>query len=161
MSGSTRIVDTYYRLLLGDNTLTGEDTARQIIEATIKVASELESLEEDETARAQSSDWYEPGKPIRGWRKAVSAYENLLVGLLAASSIDDGPTAALRIFWGSTELPIATKAAANALGEPHRLPWLHQSRPAAAAPLNKRTTFIATFRQGNLPSWSNWKNRGL
>lgn len=122
LESSTQLVEVYFRLMLGDATLYGEEAAQQIIDGTIKLRAELESLKSAESERARSSDWYEPGRPIRGWREADNPYENLLVGLLASKSIDNKlDAAALGVFWGGTELPLAAQVAARARENPFKM----------------------------------------
>lgn len=114
-----RLVRNYYAVLLGDASVGDARTlAGGVRDAAIKGKAELEVLARSEGRRAQESEWYDPGKPIRGWREADSPYENLLTSLLAM----DGRTgegadlAALGMFWGGVELPIVAAVAAEAKG---------------------------------------------
>lgn len=131
---STRLVIAYYKLLLGDVDLKGRSICTEIVNACIKAKSELERLDKQESDRAKNSDWYEPGRPIRGWREADNPYENLLVALLAADSVSTSKSAALGIFWGGTELPIAAKVAGDALGKPiEKYGFISRGRYSSAA----------------------------
>jgi len=120
VKGADELVALHYRVMLGDTTLIGSKVLRTVRDAVERASTELKHLMETETARARLSDWYEPGQPIRGWREADNPFENLLLGLLASASIplEGPPAAALGIFWGGVELPIATRVAAKALDRP-------------------------------------------
>lgn len=113
------LIEPYYRVMLGDGSLTGSATFRDIHTAAVLAKSELEHLVKSEKARAGSVDWYEPGQPIRGWREADNPFENFLMGLLAADSLPAKSTqsVALGVFWGGVELPVSTKIAADVLGK--------------------------------------------
>lgn len=84
----------------------------------IKGKAKLEVLARSEGERANESGWYEPGKPIRGWREASTPYENLLTSLLAMDGrpTDRADLAVLGMFCGGVDLPILAAVAADAKG---------------------------------------------
>ncbi|GJE81985.1 hypothetical protein CJNNKLLH_3342 [Methylorubrum thiocyanatum] len=117
LSAATDLVRIYYRVMLGDASLTGADLAQSVIAGAGRAVSELSALREDEEARARGSDWYDPDRPIRSWREADDPYENLLLGLLAVEGLDrEANAVALGMFWGGVELPIVADVAAGLLG---------------------------------------------
>lgn len=117
---AVRLVEAFYVVLLGDRRGYGQSSlVETLTDAAVKGAFELRSLADQEEARARTSEWYEPGAPIRGWREADNPYENLLTTLLAMSQETEPElSAALGMFWGGVELPLVAKVASDALGKP-------------------------------------------
>lgn len=112
------LVGLYYRVLVGDQTLIGQDIAKTINKTADAAEQALGRLIEAERAGAKEAEWYDPGRPIRGWREADNPFENFLVGLLAADSNQTKArsTIPLGVYWGGVELPMAAHAAAEVLG---------------------------------------------
>jgi hypothetical protein len=116
------LVDAYFRVMLGDTEIRGTELLRDVRGAVEQAATELRSLSRQEPERARGSTWYEPDEVIRGWREGDNPYENLLVGMLAAATVEaTTPTAALGVYWGGVELPFAARAAAEAQGKEFRV----------------------------------------
>jgi hypothetical protein len=113
-----KLVKTYYGVLLGDNTLAGSSIVETVERDLAQAITALKDVIRNERNRATTAEWYELGKPIRGWREADNPYENLLVALLAAQkNAETGDNiAAIGIFWGGVELPIVAGVAAQICG---------------------------------------------
>ena len=109
---SVQLVESYYDVLLGCVARLERPAFCEDVRHSLRVLSSgFTTFANKELSRASEADWYEPSRPIRGWREADHPLENLSVALLAHKAVSVCPKTASRsavfgVFWGGVELPI-------------------------------------------------------